>query len=83
MKEAIMMFGALPISVRVPPRMEAKARGNPKVLEAYPDRLAIRIAVGSIRPTAPTLFIKAERIELTAATLINCILKLFDLLAKL
>ncbi len=71
-----MMLGALPIRVMVPPRIDPMARGRPKLPGLLPQRFDMRTAVGSIRPTAPTLFMMAESTAPTALILITCPLML-------
>ncbi len=56
----MMIFGGVPIMVVMPPRMLPNASG---ISISAGDRccfLAVAMATGSIKASAPTLFIKAE-----------------------
>ena len=54
-------FGGVPISVIIPPSSDANASGIRKREGNCPLRVDTRIATGSRRLTAPTLFMNADR----------------------
>jgi hypothetical protein len=51
-----MMFGGVPISVTMPPRIEPKDRGMSRTAAARFALAAVAIATGMNRARAPTLF---------------------------
>ena len=58
----IMMFGGVPISVAMPPRIVAKDNGISVFLGVQLDALALFISIGIRRASAATLFMKADKI---------------------
>ena len=57
-----MMFGGVPISVAMPPRIVAKDNGMRVFLGVQLDALALFISIGIRRARAATLFMKADKI---------------------
>ena len=55
-----MMFGGVPMSVESPPRIDAKPRGISTSDGETSFRTATRIAIGSIKASAPTLFMNPD-----------------------
>ncbi len=58
--------------VTIPPRILAKARGINKILGDRFCSQAVLSVTGSISARAPTLFIKAERMDTTPLKLVIC-----------
>ena len=71
-KLAMMMFGGVPIRVIRPPRSEAKLSGISRRLTGLPLALALMIATGSSRASAPTLFMKAEQTAARPVSTMMC-----------
>ena len=56
------MFGGVPISVAIPPRIVAKDNGMRVFRGAQLDTLALFMSIGIKRARAATLFMKADKI---------------------
>ena len=71
------MFGGVPIMVAIPPKMEAKAIGISKILgERFCVKAVLRVT-GNIKASAPTLFMNADKIAMTAPMLVIWVVCLF------
>ena len=68
----MMMFGGVPIIVIMPPRMLAKAMGNSRMVGDRWRSTAVFSATGSMSASAPTLFMKADKIMTTSERLKIC-----------
>ena len=66
------MFGGVPIRVVIPPSSEPKEIGMRSWLGGRLLAFAALIATGSIRASAPTLFMKAESIMVTPVSAATC-----------
>ena len=61
----MIIFGGVPIIVIIPPKILAKAKGIKIMLGERFCFIAVLSATGSIKASAPTLFIIAEQIVAT------------------